>query len=215
MAAGAGGAFMALLASPIAQADAGAYTDISYIYGDALVYDNSYGLAEDTQFYSDLASSGNILTALGIPEGVATPPGADVPADLNALAAEGNTLTNQLTELHSVAATDAADFKEFPVIGDTLAFQEQINNSIADLPAITGQDATNPLLVADLSGLYGDEVNLSNELINLGDALAIGSPAEITSDNAAIIADALGMAGYAHGASDTLTLLTELSSLGL
>ena len=52
IAAGAGAAFLALLASPLAQADiGGAYADISSIYGDALAFDNSFGSFEDALFF--------------------------------------------------------------------------------------------------------------------------------------------------------------------
>jgi hypothetical protein len=215
IAAGAGAAFMALLASPLAQADADLYTDISYIYGDALAYDNAYGPFEDAVLYSDLAQPYNIVAASGLDIGGPFPSGADASQDVSTIEAEGNTLVTQLTELHAAAATDAADFPEYPVIGDASAFQEQLNTAIADLPTITAQDETNPLLIADLSALYGNELDLSTYLSNLGDALAGNDPAGITADNASIIADALGFATDVQGASETLTILADLTSLGL
>ncbi len=51
--------------------------------------------------------------------------------------------------------------------------------------------------------------------MNVGYELAAASPAGLAEDNAAIIADALGIANDASSASETLTLLAELSSLGL
>jgi hypothetical protein len=213
--AGAGAAFMALLASPLAQADVDLYTDISYIYGDALAYDNAYGPFEDVVLYSDLAQPYNILAASGLDIGGPFPSGADASQDVSTIEAEGNTLVTQLTELHAAAATDAADFSEYPVIGDASAFQEQLNTAIADVPTITAQDETNPLLIADLSALYGNELDLSTYLTNLGDALAANDPAGITADNAAIIADSLGFATDVQGASETLTILADLTSVGL
>jgi len=212
---GASAGFLALLASPLAHADEDAGAELSFAYGDALIYEQSWGLPEEFQFYSDLASPGNLLSASGVDLGDPFPSDASASADANIIGMEGNTLTSQLADLRSVAGSDVADYKEFPVIGDALSFQEQINNSIADLPAITAQDETNPLLIAELSVVYGNEIDLDNNLVGLGDALTSGSPAEITAENAAIVAEGLGILSGAQGASDTLTFLAELTSLGL
>jgi hypothetical protein len=213
--AGAGAAFMALLASPLAQADEDASAELSFAYGDALIYEQSWGLPEEFQFYSDLASPGNLLSASGVDLGDPFPSGASASDDVNMIVTEGNTLTSQLADLRSAAGSDVADYKEFPVISDALSFQEQINNSVADLSPTTAQDETNPLVIAELSVLYGNEVDLGNNLVNLGDALTIGDPAGITSDNAAIVAEGLGILSGAQGASETLTFLADLTSVGL
>jgi hypothetical protein len=110
-----------------------------------------------------------------------------------------------------VAATDS---NELPLVAETLTFQDQINQSIAFLPTITAQDETNPLLIADLSALYTNEMNLDNVVVNLGQELTIGSPAGITADNAAIIADALGITNDLQSTSETLTILADLTNLG-
>jgi hypothetical protein len=214
---GAGAAFMALLASPLAHADAGAaYGDLAIIYGDVSAFENSFGAYEDLLFYSDLSQ--NLIAASGIGLSDPFPSDATASQDLSTVVAEGNTLTSQLDALTGfqppsvVAATDG---KELPVIGDTLAFQEQINNTIADLPAITAQDETNPLLVADLSALYDNELNLGTYLTNLGQELAIGSPAGLTGDNTVILSEGLGILADVQGTGDILTLLADLSSLGI
>jgi hypothetical protein len=96
-----------------------------------------------------------------------------------------------------------------------LTFQDQINQSVAFLPTITAQDETNTLLIADVSALYTNELNLDNIVVNLAQELAIGSPAGITADNASIIADALGIANDLQSTSETLTILADPTSLGL
>jgi hypothetical protein len=217
---GAGAAFLALLASPFVHADTGgAYADISSIYGDALTFDNSFGSYEDALFYSDLDSSANLFSASGIDfGGDPFPSGANATSDVSSIATESTKLADELNTLQYFDPTSvqsATDSKELPLIAETLIFQDQINQSIAFLPSISAQDETNPLLIADLSALYGNELNLDTTLVNLGDALTDASPAQLTADNAAIVADALGIANDVQSASETLTLLAELSSLGL
>jgi len=211
---GAGIAFLALLAVPLAQADAGLYTDISSIYDDSLAYANGYAF-ERGFFYSDLAQPYNILAASGVDLGGPFPSGADASQDISTIEAEGHTLVAQLNDLHAVTATNAAYSSEYPVIGDASAFQDQLNTAIADLPAITAQNETNPWLIADLSAVYGNELDLSNTLTNLGDSLAVNDVAGVTADNASIIADSLGFTTDVHNASDVLTLLADLTNLGL
>jgi len=214
-AAGAGVAFIGLLVSPRAHADAdGAslYGDLSTIYGDVSAFENSYGLFQDTVFFSDLASPGDIVAASGFDLGDPFPAGATASEDLSAVAAEGDTLTSQLADLQ---ATAAADGNELAVINDALSLQQQINSAVGDLATITGQDETNPLLIADLSAIYSNEVNYDTFLVNLGDALAIDSPAGITADNAYILSEGLGMVNDLQSSADTLTILADLASSGL
>ncbi len=216
-----GAALTGLLAAPLSHADADpAYGDLSTIYADVTEFENSYGLFEDSVFYSDLASLGNIIDASGINIGDSFSSGATASDEVNSIAAEGSTLASQLTTLEQTiagepAALAATDANELPVVTDTLAFQDQINTDIANLPTITTQDETNPLVIADLSALYGRELDFSNELGNLVDSLGIGSPAGITADNAAILAEGLGITLDTQSAGDALTLLADLSSLGL
>jgi hypothetical protein len=218
--AGAGAAFIGLLASPIAHADTGgAYADISSIFGDAATFDNAFGSNEDALFFSDLTNSGNLFSASGIDfGGDPFPSGATATSDLGAITTEATKLAGDINGLQFpdvppvVAATDS---NELPLVAETLTFQDQINQSIAFLPTITAQDETNPLLMADLSALYTNEMNLDNVVVNLGQELAIGSPAGITADNASIIADALGMANDVQSTSETLVILSDLTSLGL
>jgi hypothetical protein len=74
LAAGAGAAFIGLLASPLADADTGgAYADISSIFGDAITFDNAFGSNEDALFLSDLTSSANLFSASGIDLGIHSP----------------------------------------------------------------------------------------------------------------------------------------------
>jgi hypothetical protein len=217
IAVGAGAAFLALLTSPTSQADVDtAYGDLAVIYGDASNFSNSFGAYEDLIFDSNLSQ--NLFAASVI--GLGGPMSTDATAsqELSSVVAEGTTITGQLGALEDfqpasvVAATDS---KELPVIGDTLVFQEQVNNAIADLPAITAQDETNPWLVADLSALYDNELTLGTYATNLGDELAAGSPAGLTGDNTNFIAEGLAILNDIHGTADSLTLLTELTSLGL
>jgi hypothetical protein len=215
-----GASFIALLASPLAHGDTGgAYADISSIFGDATTFANSFGLNEDALFFSDLTSSANLFSASGIDLGQDPfPSGATAATDVGAIATEGTKLADDINALQFpdlppiVATTDSG---ELPLVAEALTFQDQINQSIAFLPTITTQDETNPLLIADLSALYTNEVNLDNIVVNLGQELVIGSPAGITADNASVIADALGIANDAQSASETLALLADLTSLGL
>jgi hypothetical protein len=217
---GAGAAFIGLLASPLADADTGgAYADISSIFGDAITFDNAFGSNEDALFFSDLGSSANLFSASGIDLGQDPfPTGATATSDVGAIATEGTKLADDINGLQfpdlppTVAATDS---NELPLVAETLTFQDQINQSIAFLPTITPQDETNPLLIADLSALYTNELNLDNIVVNLGQELAIGSPAGITADNASVIADALGIANDLQSTSETLTILADLTGLGL
>ena len=218
--AGAGAAFLALLASPLAQGDVGgAYSDISSIYGDAFNFANSFGSYEDSFFFGNLTQPYNLFSASGIELGQDPfPSDATATSDLGAIATEGTKLADDINALQFpdlppiVAATDS---KELPLIAEALTFQDQINQSIAFLPTTTAQDETNPLLVADLSALYSNELNLDSIVVNLGEQLANGSPAGITDGNASIVADALGIANDVQNTSETLTFLTELTSLGL
>ncbi|HSS39905.1 MAG TPA: hypothetical protein VLT58_14155, partial [Polyangia bacterium] len=167
----------------------------------------------------DLTSPANLFSASGIDfGGDPFPPGATATDDLGAIATEGTKLAGELNALEYFDPTSvqaATDSKELPLIAEALTFQDQINQSIAFLPSIPAQDETNPLLIADLSALYGNELNLDTILVNVGYELAGASPAGLADDNAAIIADALGIANDASSASETLTFLAELSSLGL
>jgi hypothetical protein len=177
---------LALLASPLAHADrGGAYADISTIYGDAVTFANSFGSFEDELFFSDLTSSANLFSASGIDfGGDPFPSGTTATSDVGAIAAEGSKLANELNVLEYFNPTGVqvgSDSKELPLIAETLTFQDQINQSIAFLPSIPAQDETNPLLIADLSGLYNNELNLDTTLANLGEALTGASPAELTS----------------------------------
>lgn len=221
MAAGTWAAFLGLLVAPLSHADAGsAYGDLSTIYGDVTAFESSYGLFEDSIFYSDLASLGNIIDASGINIGDSFPAGATVSEDVSSIVAEDTTLTDQLTSLEQTIAGEPSALatigdKELPVITDTLAFQDQINNDIGNLPTITTQDETNPLVIADLSALYGRELDFSNELNNLVDSLAVDNLAGISADNANILSEGLGITLDAQSTADALTLLNDLSSLGL
>jgi hypothetical protein len=122
-------AFMGLSAAPGAHADADAPTlavaDLWSAYDAMAAYENSYGLFEDALFFSHLPEIPfTPLSAL-----LAAPaPGATVSDELSMLAAEGTTITGQLTGLEpkiddsSVIA--AIDGKELPVIVDMLDFQQ-------------------------------------------------------------------------------------------
>ena len=221
IAAGAGTAFVGLLASPLAHADAdSAYGDLAAIYGDVSTFENSWGAFEDAVLFSDLTQPYNVISAIGIDLGDPFASSATVSDDVSSLLKEGNTLTAQLESLEQAVATAptevaTTDDEELPVIEETLAFQQQINTDVVDLPTITAQDETNPLLIAYLSALDGNETNFDTYLINLGDELAIGSPAGITADNASILADGFGLVTDAQAAGETLTLLADLSSLSL
>jgi hypothetical protein len=218
--AGAGAVFVALLASPLAHGDTGgAYADISTIYGDAVTFANAFAPVEDEVFFSDLAQPYNLFSASGIELGQDPfPSDATATSDLGAIATEGTKLAGDLNGLEFselppiVAATDS---KELPLIAEALTFQDQINESIAFLPSIPAADDANPLLIADLSALYTNELNLDNIVVNLGEQLANGSPTGITDADASIIADALGIANDLQSTSETLTLLADLTSLGL
>jgi hypothetical protein len=217
---GVGAAFLALLASPLVHADAGgAYADIASIYDDAYTFANSFGLYEDSVFFNDLVQPYNLVSASGFDVGGDPfPSGATATDDLGAIATEGTKVAGDLNTLEYAALPPivaATDDKDLPLIAEALTFQDQINQSIAFLPSVPAADETNPLLIADLSALYANEVNLDNIVVNLGEAFAAGSPAQIADDNAAIIADALGIANDTSSASETLTFLAELSSLGL
>jgi hypothetical protein len=218
--AGAGAAFMAVLASPLAQADVGgAYSDISTIYGDAVTFAGAFAPVEPEVFYSDLAQPYNLFSASGIDLGQDPfPSDATATSDLGAIATEGTKLASDLNGLVYVEfppITAATDSKELPLIAEAFTFQDQINQSIAFLPTITAQDETNPLLIGDLSALYTNELNLDNIVVNLGEQLANGSPTGITDANASIIADGLGIANDLQSTSETLTILADLTSLGL
>jgi hypothetical protein len=220
-AAGAGAALFGLAATPVAHADAdAAYGDLSTIYGDVIVAVNSYGPFEDLVFDSNLASLGNIISDSGIYVGDPFSSGATAATDVATILSEGTTLAGQLTNLEQTIAGEPAgnatiDNPEYPITGDTLAFQDQINTDIANLPTITSQDETNPLVIADLSALYGNEINFSNELVNLGEQLANASPSGISDVNANILSEGLGIAIDTQSTADTLTLLADLSSIGL
>jgi hypothetical protein len=217
--AGAGAAFVGLLLAPLAQADGDpAYGDLSRIYDAVTTFENSYGSYEHALFHSDLTSLGNIISATGFDVGDPFSSGATASSDLSSIAAEDNTVTDQLTNLEQTIASEsgpAATYadKELPVIEATLAFQQQINSAISDLPSITTQEETNPALISDLSALDINETNLDGNLINLGYELF--SPAGTTADNAAILSDGLGIVNDLQSTADTLTLLADLSSLGL
>jgi hypothetical protein len=218
-AAGAGAAFVGLLMAPLADADADpAYGDLSMIYDAVTTFENSYGSYEDALFDSDLTNLGNIISATGFDVGDPFSSGATVSNDLSSIAAEDNTVTAQLTNLEQTIAGEsgpAATYtdKELPVIEETLAFQQQINSAISDLPSITAQEETNPALISDLSALDINETKLDGNLINLGYELL--SPAGTTGDNAAILSDGLGIAIDTQSTAETLTLLADLSSIGL
>jgi hypothetical protein len=217
----AGAVFTGLLVAPLADADAdSAYSDLAAIYGDVSTFENSWGAFEDGVFFSDLTQLYNVISATGIDLGDPFASGATVSNDVSTVLTEGNTLTTQLENLEQAVATAptivaTTDDEELPVIEETLAFQQQINTDIGELPAITAQDETNPLLIAYLSALDGNETNFDTYLINLGDELAIGSPAGITADNASILADGFGFVTDLQGAGETLTLLADLPNLGL
>jgi hypothetical protein len=218
-AAGAGAAFVGLLMAALAHADADpAYGDLSTIYDAVTSFENSYGSYEDALLYSDLTSLGNIVSATGFDVGDPFSSGATASSDLSSVAAEGNTVTGQLANLEQTIAGEsgpAATYadKELPVIEAAVAFQQQINSVISDLPSITAQEETNPSLISDLSALDINETNLDGTLINLGYELF--SPAGTTADNAAILSDGLGIAIDTQSAAETLTLLADLSSIGL
>ncbi|WP_343572848.1 hypothetical protein [Mycobacterium sp.] len=218
LAAGAGATLMALLASPLAQADAAdaAYGDLATPYTDAAAFSNSFGAYEDLVFDADLSQ--NFLAAVGLGFGEPFSSGTTASQDLSTLVAEGTTITAQLDALKDFQPASvfaATDGKELPVIGDAVAFQEQINTAVADLPTITAADETNPLLIADLSALYNNELTLGNAVTNLGEELANGSPAGLTADNTNFLAEGLGIVNDLHGTAATLTLLADLTSLGL
>jgi hypothetical protein len=211
-------------------AAATAYHYVSNIYEAVTSFENSVVSSsatatayEDALFFSDLTSVGNILSASGLDLGDPFPSGATATDDVSALVGEGTTLTDQLTNLeqevdslqdgNTVLALTAN--QEAGVVLSILAFQEQINYDIDNLPTITAQDESNPAFISDLSALYSNEVNLDTYLVNLGDNLEIASPAGITGDNAAILSEALGMANDAQGSAETLTILADLSSIGL
>jgi len=242
--AGAGAALIWLLVTPLAHADADGssfllaaaatdlpdsaaatgYSDLSNLYVDVTSFENSNGLYEDALFFSDLTSASNILSATGFDiGGDRLGPGESASDYLSAIEAEDTTLTGQLTDLEqevdSIEAGNSAlaltANQEADVILGTSVFQEQINYDIDNLPTITAQDETNPALISELSALYNNEIDLSTNLTNLGDELEIGSPAGITQDNAAILSEALGMANDAQSSAETLTILADLSSIGL
>jgi len=220
-AAGAGAAFIGLLVAPPARADADpAYGDLSTLYGDVTVFENSYGLFEDSVFYSDLTSLGNIITASGINIGDSFSSAATASADLSSIAAQDNTLASQLAGIQQTIASEPAvsatiGARELPVITKTLTFQDQLNTDIANLPTVTTEDETNPLVISDLSALYGREVNFSNELLNLRDSLSADDPAGVTADNASILSEGFGTTLDAQSTADVLTLLADLTNLGL
>ncbi|UMB67628.1 hypothetical protein [Mycobacterium paraterrae] len=209
--------FLAMLASPLAHADAdAAYGDLANLYVDASTFSNSFGAYEDLLFDSDLTQN---LFAASVSNLFAQSPSAATASDeVNAALTEGHTVATELDALETyqpasvVAATDG---KDIPAIGDAAMLQEQINAAIADLPAVTAQDETNPLLVAELSALAGTELNLTDYAGNLGEQLANGSPAGLTAENTLFIAEGLAVLSNVQSTSETLTLLADLSSLGL
>jgi hypothetical protein len=239
--AGAGAALMGLVMTPLAHADvdgsslllaaatdlpdgaaATGYGDLSNLYVDVSVFENSFGSYEDEVFFSDLASVGNILRASGLDVGNPFPAGATASDDVSAIAAEDTTVSGELTSLEADINDDdttpglaAVDSKELAVVADAQTFEQQISADVGNLPTITAQDETNPVLISELSALYNNEINLSGNLTNLGDELVPGSPAGITADNAGILSDALGILSDVQRTADTLTVLADLSSVGL
>jgi hypothetical protein len=220
--AGAGAALIGLLATPLAQADSDpAYGDLSNVYDAATSFANSF--YDDGGFDSDLVSVGNILSASGLDVGNPFPTGATAADDVSAIEGEDAALTSQLTSVEAdINAYDntpglaAVDSKELPVLTDALTFEQQINADVDNLPTITAQDETNPSLISELSALYNNQIDFSNNLTNLVvSQLDPGSPAGITSDNAALVASGLGALIDTQSAADTLTVLADLSSIGL
>lgn len=222
--AGVGAAIIGLLAAPVAQADSNpAYGDLSTLYQDAIAFDRPYGLLEYGQFFSALASPGNVLAASGLDVGDPFSSSATASDDLTAIEGQGAALTGELTGLEATVndyentpGLEAVDGKELAVVGDALTFEQQITADIDDLPTITAQDETDPLLISVLSALYNNQTDLGNEFINnLGEQLASGSVTGITDDNADIFAYGLGTLVDTQSAADTLTVLADLSGLGL
>jgi hypothetical protein len=222
--AAAGAALVGLLATPLAQADSDpAYGDLSTLYQDATSVANSYGSPEDEVFFSNLISVGNVLSASGLDLGDPFSSSATASDDLSTIEGEGAALTGQLTSVEAdindfdkTPGLAAVDSKELAVVGDALTFQQQINADVDSLPTITAQDETNPLLISELSALYTNQIDFGNLLTNnLADQLANGSVTGITDDNADILAYGLGTLVDTQSAADTLTVLADLSSLGL
>ena len=212
-----------LLATPLAQADTDpAYGDLSNVYHDAITFDSSFDLSEEVQFFSALASLGNVLSASGLDLSDPFSSSATASDDLSAIEGEDAALTGQLTTLEAdindydnTPGLAAVDSKELSVVGDALTFEQQINADVGNLPTITAQDETNPLLISELSALYNNQIDFGNNLTNLVEELGIATPSGITSDNAALVASGLGTLIDTQSAADTLTVLADLSSIGL
>jgi hypothetical protein len=222
---GAGATFLALALAPLAHGDADpGYAGLGAIVDAVSAFENAFGSNEDALFVNDLLYPPNLLSASGIDfGGDPFPSGATGSDDVATIASTGTTITGQLTNISSEitgtfdhsAVLAGTDNDELPVVNAVLEFQQQINADVASLPAITAQDASNPLLLADLSALDLNEANLSASLVNTAYELSIASPAALTDDNAYILADSMGILTDVQSTSDTLTFLTELSSLGL
>jgi hypothetical protein len=220
--AAAGAGVIGLLATPLAQADSDpAYGDLSNVYHDTITFDSSFDLSEEAQFFSDLTSVGNVLRASGLDVGNPFPAGATASDDLSAIEGEDAALTGQLTSVEAdisnydnTPGLAAVDSKELAVVTDALTFEQQINADVDNLPAITAQDTTNPLLISELSALYNSQIDFGNNLTNLVEELAGASPAGITYDNAFLVASSLGTLIDTQSAADTLTVLADLSSIG-
>jgi hypothetical protein len=220
---GAGVALIGLLATPRAQADSDpAYGDLSTLYQDAIAFDRSFDLSEELQFFSALGSLGDVLRASGVDLGDPFSSSATASDDLTAIEGEDAALTGQLTSLaadiHDYDNTPglaAVDGKELSVVGDALTYEQQITADVDNLPTITAQDETNPLLISELSALYNNQIDFGNNLTNLVGELEIATPAGITDDNAALVASDLGILVDTQSATDTLTALADLSSVGI
>lgn len=180
----------------------------------------------DALLFSDLTSADNILSATGFDVGGdRLGAGANASDYLSAIAAEDTTLTGQLANLEQevISISDSCngctlaftDMNEDEVILSTSSFQEQINYAINTLPTITAQEETSPLLISYLSALYNNEIDLGINLTNVGDEFEIPSAAGITAGNAGILSAALGMAADTQGSAEMLTILADLSSIGL
>lgn len=171
-------------------------------------------------FFSALAGDGLSASGLGLSLGDPFSSSATASGDVSTIEGEGAALTSQLTGVEAdindtSAITAQVDSRELSFVTDTLAFQQQINGDVDSLPTVTAQDETNPLLIADLGALYSHEIDFGTLLTNLGNHLANGSPTGITEDNAAILANGLGLLIDTQSTADTLTALADLSSLGL
>jgi hypothetical protein len=154
---------------------------------------------------------GDVGSLLGGIAGVAKAAGATGPVDvtsaLGGIQYEDAQLTTQLADLPT--STD-----QIGVVGDLGQFQTAIDNAVDNLSGITAYD-NDPTLITDLEEVFIGQIGLSTDITNLGQEIAIGSPAGIVSDNAQILDYAINIYDDLQNAISEFAYQFDLTSIGL